>query len=50
MSDKKERVTEAVGIVSAIVGLIRLIVDLFKPKKDCGCDKDCAGHQPRKND
>jgi formate-dependent nitrite reductase membrane component NrfD len=46
MSYKKEQVTEVVGIVSAAIGLVKLIVSLFKPKKECKCDK----HQSQKDD
>jgi hypothetical protein len=48
MNGKKEQVTEIVGIVSAVVGLVKLIASLFGKKADKPCD--CKEHQSQKDD
>jgi flagellar motor component MotA len=38
MSDKQEKVEKAIGIIGAIVGIIKIIFGLKKDSKD-GCGK-----------
>jgi methionine salvage enolase-phosphatase E1 len=45
MSNNKEKVTEAIGIVSAVIGLIRLIVGLFDTEK--GRKKEHCSHEKK---
>jgi hypothetical protein len=45
MSNNREKVTEAVGIISAVIGLIRLIVGLFDTGK--GSKKDHCSHEKK---
>jgi hypothetical protein len=36
MSDNKEKITETIGIISAIVGIVKLIIGLFEKKRKRG--------------
>jgi hypothetical protein len=44
MSIKKEDVGSAIGIITAVIGLIRLIFDKDNPKRKPEKDCDCGNH------
>jgi flagellar motor component MotA len=42
MSDKQEKVEKAIGIIGAIIGIIKIIFGLKKDRDSCGKPSDKA--------